>query len=264
MRTAVQPLGFNGARPVTESGAQTKRPTSVVVFDGDDTLWMTEPLYDTARTAARRIVEAAGLDGSRWEELQRETDVKNVQLMGLSSDRFPTSCRQAYEMTAREAGAVDQSVADHVFDAAKAVFRTVAPLAPRVREVLESVRRNHRIVLLTQGDVTVQQRRIEDSGLRWLFDEVHIVPRKDATVLHDLLRQLGASPSSSWMVGNSVPSDVNPALAVGMRAVWIDAHVWEHERRESADARPGLFVAVDLPSARDVIESAHGKEAPAS
>jgi putative hydrolase of the HAD superfamily len=50
-----------------------------IVFDGDDTLWHTEWLYDDARQQAREVVEAAGLDGARWEELERRTDVKNVE-----------------------------------------------------------------------------------------------------------------------------------------------------------------------------------------
>jgi len=50
--------------------------------------------------------------------------------------------------------------------------------------------------------------------------------------LRTLIDRLGIDPQQSWFVGNSVPSDVNPALACGMRAVWIDAHVWDHERRE--------------------------------
>ncbi|PYR76138.1 MAG: hypothetical protein DMF87_18855, partial [Acidobacteria bacterium] len=63
----------------------------MVVFDGDDTLWTTEPLYDEARQRARREVAAAGVDGAEWERLERATDVKNVTVMGFSVERFPTS-----------------------------------------------------------------------------------------------------------------------------------------------------------------------------
>src|SRR3712207_5887306 len=70
--------------------------SAVVVFDGDDTLWRTEPLYDRARQDARFVVENEGLDGARWEELQRRLDVANVARFGLSAKRFPTSCREAY------------------------------------------------------------------------------------------------------------------------------------------------------------------------
>ena len=234
----------------------------VVIFDGDDTLWVTEPLYDAARRAARDIVERAGLDGQTWEALQREIDVNNVQTMGLSADRFPTSCREAYERLAVEIGeAIQPSVARSVFVAAGEVFRSVAPSMPNAAAVVAALRGRHRVALLTQGDRAVQERRIKDSGLAAEFDLVRVVPRKDVSTLQDLLRDLRANADSAWMVGNSVPSDVNPALAVGMRAVWIDAHVWEHERREVTGSAAGLHVAHDLRAAQDVIESHSGYDA---
>ena len=66
-----------------------------VVFDGDDTLWATERLYDDARTAAQGLVVAAGIDGTRWDLTERKIDQDNVALMGLSAIRFPTSCSRS-------------------------------------------------------------------------------------------------------------------------------------------------------------------------
>src|ERR1700722_1035885 len=75
-----------------------------VVFDGDDTLWSTEQLYDEARSRARRIVSDAGIDGAAWEERERQIDVRNVAKFGFSTTRFPTSCVQAYEELCRTTG----------------------------------------------------------------------------------------------------------------------------------------------------------------
>ena len=59
---------------------------AAVVFDGDDTLWSTEPLYDRARQDARAEVVHSGLDGEEWERVERRIDVENV---GLSSRLWP-------------------------------------------------------------------------------------------------------------------------------------------------------------------------------
>jgi phosphoglycolate phosphatase-like HAD superfamily hydrolase len=67
-----------------------------IVFDGDDTLWWTEPLYDEARQAARAIVEQGGLDGAAWDALQRQLDVENVARLGYTRNRFPTSCARLW------------------------------------------------------------------------------------------------------------------------------------------------------------------------
>jgi len=68
--------------PVRRPG---RRP---LVFDGDDTLWVTEPLYDAARIAAGKRVAAVVLDSAAWDALQRKIDVKNVSRFGLSVSVF--------------------------------------------------------------------------------------------------------------------------------------------------------------------------------
>jgi putative hydrolase of the HAD superfamily len=248
-------IATSGA-PASEESTMNRTDLPVVVFDGDDTLWITEPLYDAARRAARGVVETVGLNGSAWEDLQREIDVGNIPKFGLSAARFPTSCRQAYEQLCAQVGRPpEQNTADEVYSQAAQVFRQVAPLAPGALEVVTALRASHRVVLLTQGDVAVQDKRVDDSGLEPLFDLIRIVPKKDAATLRKLLRDLGVDAASAWMVGNSVPSDVNPALAVGMRAIWVDAHVWEHEKREQASSRDGLTEIDALTQIPNVIGS---------
>src|SRR5262245_30600858 len=95
--------------------------TSLVVFDGDDTLWSTEALYDRARDQARHAAESAGLDGDAWEDAERRIDVENVAHLGLSQARFPTSCVQALEAVAGDR-LIDDALRDAVWAAAAAVF----------------------------------------------------------------------------------------------------------------------------------------------
>jgi putative hydrolase of the HAD superfamily len=151
-----------------------------VVFDGDDTLWITEPLYDEARSIARSLVEADGLDGSRWEILERRIDIENVEILGYSPLRFPRSCRQAYEVyQSANGGAVDQDLAKRIEGAASAVFERSAQLMPGANETLRALKRSGaRLGLLTKGDPAVQRKRIAESRLAPLFDAISIVPRK--------------------------------------------------------------------------------------
>lgn len=218
---------------------------SAVVFDGDDTLWKTEELYDDARSKARAIVSRAGLDGAQWEAIEQRLDLENVGTLGYSPDRFPTSCVQAYELLCREAGrapAFSQSVAR----AARSVFEAEAQVMPDAHQTLAALRRSGlRLALLTKGDRLIQKRRVQRSGLRNLFDLVRIVDEKSPAEIRQVVSALGVSADRAWMVGNSMRSDVLPALAAGLRAIWIDAHVWEHERSHDhlADTR-----AITLPS----------------
>lgn len=206
--------------------------SSGVVFDGDDTLWSTEPLYDEAREMARTVVTTIGANGEEWEELQRRIDVENVAKLGYSPERFPTSCVQAYERLCAVHGIVpDLAVAGSIRQAARAVFDRDPELVTGVREVLTSLRaQGVRLALLTKGDLSVQRRRIDRSGLQPSFDLVRIVSEKSPNDIRATVAALDVPPERAWMVGNSVRSDVLPALEAGIRAIWIRAHVWEYER----------------------------------
>lgn len=243
------------------SGSLSRRPVALgemgkplAVLDGDDTLWWTEPLYDDARRAAGRVVARAGIDPDRWERLERTLDVENVALLGFSPSRFPTSCVEAYRALASPPSlAVEKAV----LRAASAVFRAPAARAPSARPVLDALVRSYRLVLLTKGDDAVQRRRVEASGLADLLDVVEIVVEKGRGHFASLVQRFGASPSASWSIGNSWRSDIEPALASGLHAVWIDAHVWEYERHGPAVAdHPRLVVARSLDEVPAAIEAA--------
>ena len=139
-----------------------------VVFDGDDTLWNTEWLYDDARRRARDAVEAAGLDAVAWEEIERRIDVENVERLGHGVLRFPTSCAEAYEGVCAAAGRkVDPGLRQRIFDVASTVFERQAPLDPHARRDAEGPvgSRGIRLASLTKGDPMPQRRWIEQSGL---------------------------------------------------------------------------------------------------
>jgi putative hydrolase of the HAD superfamily len=214
-----------------------------VIFDGDDTLWSTEQLYDDARSRCRFIVSERGLDGAHWEQRERLIDVQNVAKFGYSRRRFPTSCVQAYQELCLEQGrTINAATVEQIRRAARSVFECDPPLIPGARETLAVLRaKGTRLALLTKGDPQVQRRRIDSSGLREFFDVIRIVPEKSPEIIREVVAALGVEPSCSWMVGNSMRSDVFPAMEAGLRAVQIPAHVWEHERTHDHFASEGVI-----------------------
>lgn len=226
----------------------------LVIFDGDDTLWAVEHLYDAAIEDAARAVAAAGLPGEEWRILQRELDLRNVRTLGMSKIRFPLSSEQALAEVARGHGVQPSAeLVAAVVDASSAVFTMRAPLMPGAEDALAALSPHFDLALLTKGDPAVQQFRIGQSGLARWFDYIEIVPEKDDAVFMRLVQDAHASPAHSWSVGNSLASDVNPALRVGLNAIWIDAHVWEHERREVAPAHPRLILLDRLDQIADTV-----------
>lgn len=207
-----------------------------LVFDGDDTLWETEHLYDEARAQARKIVEGTGLDGAAWEAKERLLDVENVARFGHGPDRFPTSCVEAYEAICKSAGELPAGDVGRELDStARSVFEQPAPLVPEARETLGALREmGVRLALLTKGDPEVQLRRVEQSGLRDMFELVEIVEQKTPEAILAVLSYLEVAPAEALTVGNSVRSDVLPSLVAGVKPIWIDAHVWEYEREHKS------------------------------
>jgi putative hydrolase of the HAD superfamily len=226
----------------------------LVIFDGDDTLWSVEPLYDAALLEARRLIDTSGLPGEEWQLLQRAYDLRNVEKLGMSTERFPLSSRQALvELGRRHGQIVPASLIGEVDAISRSVFQQRAQLAPMASEVLTALEPAFRLVLLTKGDPRVQQRRVDDSGLSTHFERIEIVPEKNETVFKELVSGFQLGPENAWSVGNSLASDVNLALRAGLNAVWIDAYVWEHERREVEAVHPRVVVLDRLAQLPEVL-----------
>jgi putative hydrolase of the HAD superfamily len=159
------------------------------------------------------------------------------------------------ELCAKAQREPSSEVARRIWDAASVVFETSAPLAEGAHESLERLGAAYDLALLTKGDPRVQEKRIADSGLRPFFERVLIVPDKGVREFEAMLGAAGRRAESAWSVGNSLPSDVNPALQCGMSAIWVDAHVWEHERREVTPREGTLLVASTLTEATNLLLS---------
>jgi len=228
-------------------------PIRAAVFDGDDTLWRTELLYDRARAAARKIVERQGVDPVQWEARQRIIDVENVSVYGFSPSRFPASCLQAFrEVSSDVKYERDEEAERRIVHAAQSVFRNNPKRIPYATSVLRTLKkRSVRLGLLTKGDPSIQSDRIERSGLAPFFESIEIVPDKTPKVIRGMLKRLGALPSNAWMIGNSLRSDIVPALRVGVKGIWIDAPVWEYEKKSIQTPEALVVKARDI---REVLE----------
>ncbi len=110
-----------------------------------------------------------------------------------------------------------------------------------VVDTLEYLSPRHDLVVLTKGDAEEQNLKVERSGLREFFREIVVVPEKDIAAYHRVVREVQVDPKRTWMIGNSPRSDINPALAAGLKAVFIPhQHTWQLEHEdvpETADGR---------------------------
>jgi len=220
------------------NGSERRRLiATAAVFDGDDTLWRTQPLYTSAKRRFFHEMELLGFDPLKVEPLFDRVDIANVRRFGYSKTRFPNSMVETYRRLCRaQRIRPSRLVMPKLEGIGASVFAAAAEIyegAPAVLAALRSWRVH--LALVTKGDRAVQEKRIAESGLAEFFDQVAIVEEKTEHELLQVLERAGSRPDSSWAVGNSVRSDVNPALRVGMFAIWIPNETWHYEADEILD-----------------------------
>ena len=208
-----------------------------VIFDFDDTLVVTTERFDAVRSSFCRLMEELGLALPDLAGLVDRLDVENVKRAGyFAASCFPDALCQAYRHCCREKGRTPQE--EHLRQLAEmgwAVYREPPALLDDAHQLLETLQRHYPLVLLTKGEQDLQRRRIEESGLEPYFAETFIVGDKNDRLFKQLVKTLNLRPGDSWSVGNSIRSDINPALAAGMQAVHYAAGAtWQYEHAEPA------------------------------
>ena len=110
---------------------------------------------------------------------------------------------------------------------------------PHVQETLESLAGRYRLVMITKGDLFDQERKLAGSGLGDLFDAVEIVSDKTPATYERVFAQYADGPARAMMVGNSLKSDIVPAIAAGSWGVYIPHDLnWVLEHAEEPTDSP--------------------------
>jgi putative hydrolase of the HAD superfamily len=116
---------------------------------------------------------------------------------------------------------------------------------PEVPETLQYLASRHKLILMTKGAVVEQTGKIERSELKTHFAATEIVAEKDATAYENIVQKFGLEHRSTWMIGNSPKSDINPALSTGLNAVFIphgNTWVLEHDELNAASPPQRLLI----------------------
>ena len=205
-----------------------------IIFDADDTLWQTEYLYDEARERVVKLLvnEGLGLRGD-IDQLAREIDKRNFGILGFSKERFPTSLAETYrELCNRKKLRPKARLLREITALGRSVFETPATPIEGVEATLTDLKsRGCELLLWTQGDKAVQRQRLQASKVKDIFGEkVEVTDSKSPEALEELLEKYQIDKKNAWLVGNSIKSDINPALKKNVRAIWIPNHVWDREK----------------------------------
>lgn len=217
----------------------------MVGFDADDTLWRSQDYFDAAQREFERIVAGyVDLEDAHVRARLYEYETGNLALFGYGAKGMALSMIEAaVELTGQRISAADLH---RVVGLGKEILQHPVELLPGIPDAVESIARDHPVVLITKGDLFHQEAKVRQSGLASLFRRIEIVSEKDPPTYTRLLAEFALPAKRFVMVGNSLRSDVLPVLALGGWAIHMPYRLtWHHEDADAVDAAHPRFTRVD-------------------
>lgn len=210
--------------PISDRAEQT------LLIDADDTLWENNIYFERVIAEVQEILSGFFVPAVEFRNHLNNLERKHIRQYGYGTLNFTRSLVQAFEECIP--CGVDGNLAPRIEALGLGLLDHPIELLDGVHETLEYLSRRHSLCLVTKGDSVEQLRKIDASGLKERFETIEIVSEKNRDTYRWLVASHRWDPSRTWMVGNSPRSDINPAVAAGLRAVFIPhPHTWvlEHE-----------------------------------
>ena len=228
------------------NGAQT------LLIDADDTLWENNIYFERAIVDFISFLNHQHYSPRQVREILNDVERECIVTHGYGLHSFAHALTQTFEKLAVEPitpalhetiSRLTHQIADHPVEFLVQVPETLAYLAER-----------HHLIMVTKGAIAEQSSKIERSGLKEYFSAIEIVAEKDVSTYRDLVEKYALPCDESWMIGNSPKSDINPALAAGLNAVYLphgDTWILEHDELASAQPPSRLLVVEKFSDLRE-------------
>ncbi|HBF29468.1 HAD family hydrolase [Rhizobium sp.] len=229
------------------------RALTTIGLDADDTLWQNEHYYRLTEEHFRSLLKDYA-DPQVVSERLLEAEKRNLAYYGFGIKGFTLSMIEtALEITE---GRASGKVIGDILAIGRDLLSHPVETLPGVADVLEALSGRYFLVLITKGDLFDQERKLAQSGLGDFFDAVEIVSDKNATTYRRVFSKHGDEPERAMMVGNSLKSDIVPALAVGAWGVFIPhALTWVLEHVEKPVEAPRFRELAEIKFVPELIAS---------
>lgn len=210
------------------------RKLLTIGFDADDTLWHNERFFHlTQQRFADLLADYAPrehLDSRLYEAEKRNLGHYGFGVKGFTLSMIET----AIEVTD---GKVPSAVISDLLATGRDMLAHPLELLPYAQEAVETLARDHHLVLITKGDLLHQERKLAQSGLGDLFDRVEIVSDKARITYSRIFATCPGGPEAAMMVGNSMKSDVRPAIEAKAWGVYVPHELgWAFEHADPPEA----------------------------
>lgn len=213
-----------------------------LLIDADDTLWENNVYFERAIASFISYLDHRVHSREEVRDHLNACERTTIAEYGYGLRSFRRSLIACFEQLSD--GPITPEKHEQIVSFADAIASQEIELLAGVEHTLRELAGRHRLILVTKGNPEEQHDKFERSGLRDLFAAVEVPHEKTAAMYQELASRHSCDPAHTWMIGNSPRSDINPALAAGLGAVFIPhdfTWVLEHEVVE-APADPGRLL----------------------
>lgn len=209
---------------------------TTIALDADDTLWQNEQFF---RLTEQRFADllAPYTDAPDLNDRLIASVTRNLSFYGFGMKGFALSMVEtALDVTDHR---VPGTVIAEILAAGRELLSYPIETLPYVDQALDQLQQTHRLILITKGDVFDQERKLAASGLAEYFAAIEIVADKTPEAYDRIFKRHTDGAERTVMVGNSLRSDILPALAAGSFAVYVPHDLtWSYEHAEEPINEP--------------------------
>lgn len=235
-----------------------------ILFDLDDTLIHCNKYFHSILNQFAQTLAAWFSDYSLQEseilQCQVKMDLAGIEVHGFVPERFPESLIETYLFFCRQYG-IQPDLQRQVYlrELGFSVYDVEAEPYPYLHETLQKLQNDgHTLCLYTGGDQSIQMRKVKNAKLSAYFQErIFVTIHKTTDYLKSLIHKYDFEHSRTWMIGNSVRTDMLPALENGLHAIHMKAEIeWEYNEADINIKPQGAFY--EIHSLRQVPEAISG------
>jgi len=210
-------------------------PGQTLLIDADDTLWENNIYFERAIAAFISYLNHHTYSPAEVRNALNVVELETVSQRGYGVASFQHSLITCFERLSSETLTAERH--EQIVSFAHAIRDQQIELLPGVAKVLPELAARHRLILMTKGNQIEQSDKLARSGLARHFSSIEVPREKNPNAYHAVCQKYELKPQITWMIGNSPKSDINPALAAGLHAVFIKhpfTWVLEHEVVDTA------------------------------
>jgi putative hydrolase of the HAD superfamily len=225
---------------------------TTIALDADDTLWQNEQFF---RLTEQRFSDLLRdyTDAPDLTERLISATARNLQFYGFGAKGFSLSMVEtALEVTNHR---VPGTVIAEILAAGRELVNFPIETLPYVDAALEALQDRYRLILVTKGDLFDQERKLAASGLAEYFAAVEVVSDKTEATYRRIFERHTEGPAHTLMAGNSLKSDILPALTAGAFAAYVPHDLtWSYEHADEPENDPRYARIEHLGQLQDAID----------